>query len=124
MGSILVQVLQAVTLAGTALGVRTAIHRIGRRYTAHLEEVAGPVMRAVAGISEILVAVLYGAFIAVTEPVGGGAPVSVQIEGYLDTLALFASLIVVVELIRLRYLHHVAEALEPWPELPAEGATA
>lgn len=124
MGSALVQVLQAVTLAGTAVGVHAAIHRIGRRYTVHLEEVAGPVMRAVAGISELLVALLYVAFIALTEPVGGATSVSAQLESYLDTLALFASLIVVVELIRLRYLHHVAESLEQWPAIPGEAASA
>ena len=124
MGSGWVQVLQAVSLTAVAAGIHVAFHRASGRFTAHLEEIAGGVMRSIARISELLCAVLYLAFIAATQPVGGGGPVAAQIESLLDTIALFALLAVITELFRLTTLHRVAEALEPWPPQVVEGATA
>ena len=119
-----VQLLQVVALTGTAVAVHWAVARIGRPFIRHLERLAGPMMRSLAGISEVLSGLLYLGFIAAAQPVGDAASEGIAFESLLDTIGLFAVLVFVVQLTRLMTLNHVASALEPWPPQDPAGVAA
>jgi hypothetical protein len=116
------QLLQPAMLAAVAVATHVLIVRIQRPITRQLEGIAGAVMRAFGGISDVLRQVFYVGFIALLEPASRWGSNAQAFEDFLDTLGLFAFLVVAVELIRIKALYRIANALEPWPPSAAEAA--
>ncbi|MDQ3958403.1 MAG: hypothetical protein M3273_08795 [Actinomycetota bacterium] len=125
MGRNFLQVLEVAALVAIAVPTHVCMARIRRPYLAHLEEVAGKVVRPFAEISDVIAALLYVGFAAATVPVSGGAVVpSHTVESVFDSVALFAVFVATVQLVSLVTLRRVADHHDPWLHAPPEPAAA
>lgn len=108
-------------LVAIAVPAHVAVTRIRRPLVKDLELSAGGVIRPLAAILHVVAFLLYLGFGAAAVPfdfIGAAGPH--DIEGVLDTIALFAVLVAAIQLASLLILHRVAGNLEPWPPSVAE----
>ena len=118
----LLQAVELVTFAGLAAGAHTYVARRRRPLADALVATAGTVMQAIVAIADVVAVLLYVAFAAAVLPLTGGSPTGSHVEQVLDTVALFALLVAVIQVAGYMLLHRVAGHLEPWPpsmEAPA-----
>jgi hypothetical protein len=115
----LLQAAELAAFAGIAVGAHTYVTRRRRPLADALVATAGTVMRAMVAIADVVAALLYVAFAAAVVPFAGLSPVGPgEVDDVLDTVALFALLVAVVQVGGYTLLHRVAGHLEPWPPQP------
>lgn len=112
-------------LAGIAVGAHRYVVRRRGPLAEALEKLAGTSMRAVAAIADTVAGLLYAAFALAVVPAAGESTVrAAEVESALDTVAVFALLVALVQVVAYLVLYRVAHHLEPWPPhptLPADG---
>ena len=94
------------------MGAHALVVRGRRPFVGWAEGVAGPVVRGVVAVVDVVVGLICVAFFAVLLPVHGGP---VDEGGALDALAAFALVVAAMESVSLMIVHRVAQILEPWP---------
>jgi hypothetical protein len=121
----LLQAAEITVLAGIAVGAHRYVVRRRAPLADALEKVAGTAMRAVAAIADAVAGLVYAAFAFAAVPAAGASPVRAgEIDATLDTVAAFAVLVAVVQVVTHLVLYRVAHHLEPWPPRPARSAEA
>lgn len=94
-------------IAGHALAAR------GRRsFVRWAEGIGGPAIPAVQAVVDVVVGLVYVAFVALLVPVHGNPAAAGQA---LDALASFALVMAAMESVSMMVVHRVAQAFEPWP---------
>lgn len=118
------EILEVAALASVALVTHAIMRRFRRPFIAALEGLAGPPVRGLAAVSDVVSGLLYLGFGAAAVPLDGtGRVTSYQIESAFDTVALFAVLVATVQVVNLLALHRAASHLESWPPTSAEAVT-
>ena len=119
------QLTQLLLLALIAISCHVLVGRARRPLIASLDGLAAGLMDPLAAISDVVAGLLYIAFAAATVPFDGTRSVGpLQVEAMMDSIALFAVLVAVVQLSSLAMLHRLAHHLEPWPPRSTELSTS
>lgn len=117
------QLLEVVVLLAMGAAAHLVTTRARRAFVADLEGLAGKTAWAITTISDVVVALVYVAFVAAVAPpeVEPWAQ-PYRLEDVLDVLALSAVVLAALEVTALVAIHRIAQRLEPWPPKPATQA--
>jgi cell division protein FtsW (lipid II flippase) len=117
----LLQAAELAAMTGIAVGAHGYVTRRRGPLADALVATAGNSMRAMMAIADVVAALVYVAFASAVIP-STGAVGEREVESVLHTIAAFALVVAVVQVVSQLVLHRVAAHLEPWP--PAVGSAA
>lgn len=119
------QVTQAALLVAVAVSARLAMRTIRRPLLGVLKRIGGGAVGVVVATADLATSLVYLAYVAGAIPfeTARGAR-AYHYELALDSVALFALVVAVVEVVSLAAIHRVAQHFEQWPPRPAAPSAA
>ncbi len=108
------QALEALLLVGLGAGTHIAIARLRRPLFREWEEAGSGTVRALAGVVDLVLALVYGAFISAVLSVGGSSYQVSSLDQVLDVTAFFALFLATIHVVALVVLRTIIQSLEPW----------
>ena len=113
------QLIEVAVLLAIGVGAHVTVMRARQAYLDELEALAGRVVGLVAAAADVLVALVYLAFIAAVVPLEGNPVLAgYHVEDVFDVIALGALLVGLLEVVSLRAIHRTAHRVEPWSSAP------
>ena len=113
------QLIEVVVLLAMGAAAHLVTMRARRAFVVDLEALAGKTAWAITTISDVIVGLVYVAFVsAVAPPEVEPWAQPYHLEDVLDVLALGALVLAFLEVTALLTIHRIAQHLEPWPPKP------
>ena len=115
------QLIEVVVLLAMGAAAHVTVVRARRPFVHDLEALAGKTAWVTATVTDVIVTLVYVAFVAAVAPppTEPWAVRAYHLEDVLDVVALGALFLAVLESAALLTLHRIAHNLEPWPPKPA-----
>ena len=114
------QLIEVVVLLAMGAAAHLMVVRARRGFVRDLEAVAGEAAGMIATVADVVVTLVYVAFVvAVAPPPARPLDAPYHLEDVRDVVALGALFVAVLETAALASIHRVAHNLEPWPPRPA-----